>query len=63
VDATASKKLRVGTRVLFSDGVMGTVTENRLLGVKVDWDDGQLACIIHHDDMQGVSIATVAAVS
>lgn len=55
MEAKASKRLAIGSRVRFSqDGVLGTVTEKNWMAVKIAWDDGQIG-IIHHDDMQDVS--------
>jgi hypothetical protein len=55
MDAKESKKLKVGDGVIFSDGVTGTVIETGYNAVKIDWADGQLGCIVHHNDMQDVS--------
>ncbi len=54
MDSKAARRLKIGTRVRFSDGVFGTVIETGYNAVKVDWEDGQVG-IIHHDDMQEVS--------
>ena len=51
-----AKRLEIGQRVRFSDGVLGTVTEKNWMAVKVEWDDGQVG-VIHFDDMADVSIA------
>lgn len=53
MDMKASKRLKVGMRVRFSDGVLGTVTEANWHAVKIAWDDGQIG-IIDHDAMQDV---------
>lgn len=54
MDAKAAKRLKVGTRVRFSDGVYGTVRDVGYNAVEIKWDDGQQG-VIHHDDMQDVS--------
>ena len=54
MDRKQSEKLLVGSRVRFSDGVLGTVTDTGYSGVHIKWDDGQQG-VIHHDDMQDVS--------
>jgi preprotein translocase subunit YajC len=54
MDAKASKRLRPGDRVRFSDGVAGEVVSTGSMAVEIKWEDGQLGCI-HHDDMQDVS--------
>ena len=54
MDQKASKRLTVGNKVRFSDGVAGEVIETGYSAVKIAWADGQVG-IIHHDDMQDVS--------
>jgi preprotein translocase subunit YajC len=48
-----AKKLKVGDKVVFSDGVEGTVTETNWMAIKVVWCDGQVGTI-HHGDMAQV---------
>lgn len=55
-----SKQLKVGDAVVFSDGVTGIVNQTGYVGVQINWTDGQCG-VIHHDDMQDVSRAPVAA--
>jgi preprotein translocase subunit YajC len=55
-----SKKLKAGDRVVFSDGVAGTVNQTGYVGVQINWEDGQCG-VIHHDDMECVSREPVAA--
>ncbi len=56
MDRKASERLKIGRRVQFIDGVLGSVIETGYSAVKISWDDGQVG-IIHHDDMQDVSLA------
>lgn len=49
-----SKKLKIGDRVRFSDGVLGEVYDTGFNAVGIKWDDGQQGHI-HHDDMEVVS--------
>jgi hypothetical protein len=51
-----SKKLKIGDRVVFSDGVRGEVTDTGYNVVGITWADGQCG-YIHHDDMQDVARA------
>jgi preprotein translocase subunit YajC len=51
-----SKKLQVGDKVVFSDGVRGEVQDTGYNAVGIKWEDGQQGHI-HHDDMQDVARA------
>ncbi len=47
--ATQAKALRNGERVVFDDGVKGTVAGRIVHGIRVVWDDGQEGCIAFDD--------------
>ena len=50
-----ARKLKVGDRVVFSDGVPGVVEQVGYNAAQFRWGDGQLG-VIHNDDMQDVEI-------
>ena len=47
--AAAGKKLDVGDRVQWSDGVLGTVREISYAAVKIQWDDNQWCLLTFAD--------------
>lgn len=49
-----AEKLKVGYTVMFSDGVLGKVTDVGYCAAHIVWEDGQQGNI-HFDDMQDVS--------
>lgn len=49
-----AEKLRVGDRVVFSDGVQGNVEQVGYCVATFKWDDGQQGNI-HFEDMEDVS--------
>jgi preprotein translocase subunit YajC len=44
-----ARKLKPGDRVVFSDGVKGTVTERGYGCVKISWEDGQVGLVDFND--------------
>jgi preprotein translocase subunit YajC len=52
-----ARKLKVGDRVVFSDGVTGIVEQVGYSAAQFRWEDGQCG-VIHNDDMQDVARAT-----
>lgn len=60
--ATQAKKLKVGARVKWSDGSMGTIVDKNWHAVQVNWDDGQ-ACILQfkNNEPQWKNLSTAEA--
>ena len=51
-----AEKLKVGSRVKFSDGIQGEVIQKGYCGVKIKWDDGQIGDF-HFADFQEIEAA------
>ena len=49
-----ARKIKVGDRVVYSDGVEGECVEIGYCLCKFSWKDGQIGCL-DHNDMQDVS--------
>jgi hypothetical protein len=50
-----ARKLKVGDRVMFSDGILGVVEQVGYDAAQFRWEDGQVG-VIHNGDMQDVSL-------
>ena len=50
-----ARKLKVGDRVGFSDGIFGVVEKVGYNTARFRWEDGQVG-VIHNDDMQDVGL-------
>jgi len=50
-----ARKLKVGDRVRFSDGIFGVVEKVGYNTARFRWEDGQVG-VIHNDDMQDVGL-------
>ena len=44
-----SKQLKIGDRLIFSDGVKGKVIDTGYHGFTAKWEDGQVGQIAHED--------------
>jgi hypothetical protein len=57
MDATASKRLKIGERVCWDEDEsdLGTVVETGYNAVKIQWENGQTG-ILHHNDMGQVTL-------
>lgn len=51
-----AKRVKIGDKVVFSDGIKGECIEVGFNACKFSWEDGQVG-IIHHNDMQEVARA------
>jgi preprotein translocase subunit YajC len=49
MNTAKARNLKPGDRVVFSDGVKGTVTERGYTCVKISWEDGQVGLVDFND--------------
>lgn len=60
--ANEARKFKVGTRVKWADGALGTVRETSYAAVKIEWDDAQWLLLPFADDRapwQNLSVSEI----